>query len=366
MRVLMISKACVVGAYQRKLEEIAQDPAVELSVMVPPFWDDRHRRIDLEEIYTEGYDLIVDPLALNGNFHLYYFPTLRQRIQEIQPDILHIDEEPYNFATYHALRVARWSGTKALFFTWQNILRHYPPPFSQMERWVLHHADYALAGTHDAARIWRDKGYGGPMRVIPQFGVDPDLFSPDGASAATDRSFVIGYAGRLVPEKGLDVLIQAVGMLPGKWHLKLAGGGPQHDELQQMVGLLNIGGSVSFVGPIPSTEMPDFFRSLDVFVLPSLTRPNWKEQFGRVLIEAMACGVPVIASDSGAIPEVLDDSGLVFPEGNVQLLRDALIVLMQNEAFRLHLAKLGRERVLKFFTQEQVAQQTVHAYHEML
>ncbi len=160
----MLSKACLVGAYQTKLEEIARLPDIDLVAMVPPSWDDPQARVVLERAHTEGYSLIVDPIRNNGNYHLYYFPSLPERIAQLQPDIIHIDEEPYNLATWLAVHHARRAGIKTLFFTWQNINRRYPPPFSVLERQVLDRADYAIMGNAEAVTVFRDKGYRGPAR----------------------------------------------------------------------------------------------------------------------------------------------------------------------------------------------------------
>src|SRR5579862_2504183 len=95
MRILMISKACVVGIYQRKLEEIACLPGIELAVIVPPSWHDSSGELRLERAHLDGYSMLIEPIRFNGNFHLYYFPSLARRIDAFQPDIVHIDEEPY-------------------------------------------------------------------------------------------------------------------------------------------------------------------------------------------------------------------------------------------------------------------------------
>jgi glycosyltransferase involved in cell wall biosynthesis len=317
----------------------------------------------LERAYTRGYELLAAPIRFNGNFHLHYFPTLARRVAHFKPDIVHIDEEPYNLAAWHALRIARRNAAKSLFFSWQNIDRRYPMPFGLMERWVLSHIDYGLAGTAESAAVWRGKGYGGPLAVIPQFGVDPEIFTP--GSRHEGESFVIGYAGRLVPEKGLDLLIRAALGLPGKWLIRLAGDGPQRESLAGLAGILNIGGSVEFVGSLSSTAMPDFYRGLDALVLPARALPNWKEQFGRMLIEGMACGVPVIGARSGAIPEVIGEAGLTFAEEDVDGLRACLISLIEHPRLREQLAVSGRERVLAQYTQAQVAARTVEVYREM-
>ncbi len=366
MRVLMISKACLVGIYQRKLEEIARFPDVELMVVVPPSWCDGSREICLERVHTAGYELVVEPIVFNGNFHLHFYPHLGRRLRAFAPDILHIDEEPYNFATFHALRLAKSAAARALWFTWQNLNRRYPFPFRLIERYNMRRADYGIAGSAGAAAVWREKGYTGPLAVIPQFGVDPGIFVPRPDEADSARGFVIGYVGRFVPEKGVDLLLEAVAGLPGVWRLAIVGTGPERERLGRLARRLGLSDRVSFEGDIPSTRMPAFYRELDVLVVPSRSRPNWIEQFGRVLIEAMACGVPVIGSDCGEIPNVVGDAGMIFPEDDAAALRECLVCLRRDPDLWVDLARRGRERVLARFTQAQIAAQTVAVYRELV
>lgn len=368
MRVLMVSKACVVGAYQKKLEELARLPGMELTVVVPPAWRDERGVVELERQHTTGYELVVEPIVFNGNYHLHFYPGLGKRLRRAQPDVVHIDEEPYNVATAHALRLARRAGARSLFFSWQNLLRRYPLPFRLIERYVLARADYHIAGNQDSAAVWRAKGYRGPQAIIPQFGVDPDLFRPalhqDAAGAG--RSLMIGYVGRLIEDKGVDLLLEALAGLPGTWRATVAGSGPAADALRAQAHTLGLAGRVSFEPWILSAQMPAFYRQLDVLVLPSRTRPNWKEQFGRVLVEAMACGVPVIGSTCGEIPNVIGDAGLVFGEGDADALREHLERLLADADRRGELAQRGRERVLAHYTQAQVAARTYEVYQAML
>jgi glycosyltransferase involved in cell wall biosynthesis len=367
----MLSKACVVGAYQRKLEEmvaIASD--LELTVAVPPFWRDERGKIALERAHAEGYHLHVLPVIFNGRFHIHFYPTFGRLLRQVKPDIVHIDEEPYNLATYHANRLARRRGAKTLWFSWQNLLRHYPPPFSWMETYNLKHVAYAIVGSQSAAQVWRTKGYAGPLAVIPQFGVDARLFHPPKRRARSHERIHVAYAGRLVREKGVDLLLKALARLGGNWELSILGNGPAAPQLQALCHELGIASmatrQVRFEPLIPSLAMPDFYRTVDILVLPSRSRDNWTEQFGRVLVEAMACGVAVIGSDAGEIPHVISDAGLIFPEEDVDALRMALARLIDDATLRQTLGAAGRRRVLAHFTQRRIAIQTVEVYREMM
>lgn len=370
MKVLLVSKALVVGAYQRKLEELARQPQIELVAVVPPSWRDGlfGPAAPLQRAHTAGYQLIVAPVNFNGEFHLHYYPTLSRILTQVRPDVLHMDEEPYNLATWLALRAAQRQGVPGLFFAWQNLKRVYPWPFRHFEKANYQTARYAIAGNPTAARVLRDKGYGGSLAVIPQFGVDPALYAPTPLVTSIKREkTVFGYAGRLVSEKGVDILLRAcAGLRKLDWQLDILGEGPERPRLEALARELGIGERVRFLGQVPSTEAPDYYRRMDVLILPSLSRPNWVEQFGRVLIEAMACEVAVVGSSSGEIPWVIGDAGVIFPEGDADALRDTLAALLIDADHRAELAQRGRERVLAQFTQAHIAEATAAVYREMV
>ena len=363
MRVLMLSKACLVGIYQSKLEAVARQGA-DLTVLVPPSWKDERGEQVLERNHVEGYSLRAIPIRFNGIYHLHYYPTLARELRQARPDIVHIDEEAYNLATWHALYLARRAGAKSLFFSWQNIHRVYPPPFRWGESWVLRQVDYALAGTGDVADVLRAKGYRGQLAVIPQFGTDSDLFQP--AGSRPERPFTIGFVGRIVPQKGVDILLAAAARLHGHWRLRLIGGGQTRDIMAALAEKLGISDQVTFLGQLPSADLPAEYHRMDALVLPSLTGAKWKEQFGRVLVEAMASEVPVIGSDSGAIPSVIGDAGLIVPEGDIDRLAQAMQRLMSQPRLCQDLARRGRKRFLAHFTHEQIAKATVEVYRTML
>lgn len=367
MKILMVSKALVTGVYQKKLEELARLPDVELMVVVPPYWlEGRVGSVNLNKLYTEGYELVVEPMRFNGRHHVHFYPGLGKHIRRFRPDIVHIDEEPYNLVTAQATHLARRVGAKPIFFAFQNIYRRYPPPFSLIERYCFSRSPVGIAGNQDAADVLRKKGFRKPISVIPQFGVDPDIYHPVPRPATARRTPTIGYIGRIVPEKGLDSLIEAIAQVPSRPNALIVGSGDQRQPLQHLAERLGVRDRVQFRSAIPPEQIPQLLPEFDALVLPSLTRPNWKEQFGRVLIEAMACEVPVIGSDSGEIPNVIGDGGLVFPEGDAAALASRISEVLDSRGRQRELGIAGRQRVLAHFTQEQVARQTWDLYRQVL
>jgi glycosyltransferase involved in cell wall biosynthesis len=257
-----------------------------------------------------------------------------------------------------------------VLFSWQNIQRRYPFPFAQGEQWALRATDGLIAGTQSAAEVWQAKGYHGALSMIQQFGVDPELFTPENKPSDRSGGFVIGFAGRFVPEKGVDLLLNAFAALPPEMRnnsrLSLVGQGPERESLERLAQRLNISERVIFHGQLPSTQLPAYYRQIDVLVVPSRTQPNWKEQFGRVIVEALACGVPVIGSDCGAIPDVVGVGGLIVPEDNRAALGEAMQALWRDPDRRRSLGEAGRAQTLARDTITQVAAQTAQFYREVL
>lgn len=366
MRVAVISKTFVFDAAQRQLELIASQPGMELTLITPPEWhSDDGRVLPFVRRFTTGYTVRELPVLFNGRYHFYVYRGLRQVLREFAPDLVHIDEEPYNPAAAQAQRAAERLGARTIFIALQNLLRNYPPPYSLLEQYNYRHTAHIVACNDAAGKVLRQKGYRGPLSVFPVYGVDPALYVPE-SRAQPRETFVVGYLGRLVMYKGLGVLIEALAGLPARCQLRLVGSGPDEAALRRLAQERGVAERVEFAPAVATTEVPRVLAGMDVLALPSLTQPNWMEQFGRVLIEAMACGVPVVGSDSGEIPHVVGDAGMITPEGNVDALRAALARLYEDPATWTRLAHAGRERVLAQYTQEQVARKMGAVYQQAM
>jgi glycosyltransferase involved in cell wall biosynthesis len=342
---------------------------IELSLIVPSSW--RNQKLEIRN--GNGYKIYPMKIMFNGQHHFYFYLGLNKIIKKkIKPDIVHIDEEHYSLVTFQTMRLAKKLGAKTLFFTWQNIYKKYPYPFSRIEKYNLKNADFAIAGNKQAQEILKRKGYQNEIAVIPQFGVDYEFFCKMKNSDIREKlniekdRFVVGFIGRLVEEKGILDLIDAVSGLKDDVILLLIGSGPLQRKILHKAKKLGIEDRVTIIGHVPSLEIPQYMNSLDCLVLPSVTRSNWKEQFGRVLIEAMSCEVPVIGSSSGEIPNLLGDAGMIFQEGEVDDLIEKLNLLMRDRETRKSLGEKGRRRILKNYTQKRVAEETFHLYQRML
>lgn len=363
MKVLMISKALTVGAYHGKLREMAR-LGVELTLVMPPRWGKKPAEVQS----AAEYDVCIKDCLFSGQNHFHFY---RGMPDHIDADLVHIDEDPWSLVTYQWMRHCVRHRKPAIFFTWQNIYKNYPPPFNYFERFSFAHAAAAIAGNAEAEEILRRKQYRKPVAVIPQFGVDPAVFRKMSAAPLRRElqlgdAFVIGYAGRLVREKGIDDLLRATATLPPNCVLVLLGSGPYQPETLRLAAQLGISERVRFIPSIRSLDMPRYLNLFNVLVLPSRTTPHWKEQFGRVLIEAMACEVPAIGSSSGEIPNVISNPELVFPEGNSSALAAILKRLQEDPVLIAQLGNAGRSHVLTSFTHARVAADTAALYGEVL
>ena len=174
--------------------------------------------------------------------------------------------------------------------------------------------------------------------------LDPPKNTETAALRFPKESFVSLFVGRVVEEKGINVALSALAALPSKFCLVVVGEGPASNELRRRAEEAPLRGRVLDVGLVPHADVWGYYSAADCLVAPSVTTPRWKEQFGGAIADALAAGVPVIGSNSGAIPEVVGDAGLIVPEGSAAALAAALERLDANRGLQLRLAQAARER----------------------
>ncbi len=340
MRVLLTSHIYAVPTNRVKLDAL-RAAGVELTVVTADRWKEALFNVPP----SPAGNLISLPALFAGrNNAFFYRANLRRILRQVQPDVLHIEQEPVSLVMAQWLMAARGLPLNITFFTWENVARPLSPLQRWIERWTLNRAKSCVAGNTEAANSLRAKGFSGKVIISPILGIDSQTSEAlRETSEVWAKVFTVGFVGRLVKEKGIRVLNEAVRGLGMR--LLAVGVGPEP-----------VNGKVT--GGVKPERVNDHLRQMDVLVLPSLTTPKWKEQFGRVLIEAMACGVPVIGSDSGAIPETIGDAGLIVPEGDVAALRVAIIRLKEDAELRVELSRRGLERV-KRWSHETVAKELI-------
>lgn len=355
MRILVISHAAVVAVNQEPFDALARAGA-DVTVVVPrSLRTDIRGTIRLAPLEGSAATLMPLPVHLGGHarilggqrgIHVIVYGGLRRAISSVKPDVIFLEEEPFSLAAAQCLRAC--SGAPFVVHENQNIARRLPPPFNLIRRRVLRAAAGVTVRNDVAEGVVRRYGFTGPVRAFPH-GVDPSRYPPRGDAGRT-----VGFVGRLVPEKGIFDLIDAVGAL-GDVRLRVIGDGPARVEAEARAVAAGI--DATFTGSLPHDDVPAEYARMAVVAIPSRTTPTWKEQFGRIVIEANAAGVPVVASDSGELPSTIaaTGGGVVVPEGDVPALTAALRALVDDPSAGRALGDAGRAAVEERFTPDALA-----------
>ncbi len=381
VNVLLVYHGGLTASTTRLYRAIAQHTDVErLAVVVP-------ERIESDRIYApsgwltaeasdsgDGYD--VHPIALNDPTDYsrgFDRKALGSVLSEARPDVIHVLDEPFSGYLLQVIQlaVAHARRARVVFYGFENR----PLRFGRTSRLIWKAAWPRTAGgaaaNSEALENLRRAGYpsGRPLERI-FWGIPTDLFADgDGENPlelGVDADKLIGYVGRLVIDKGLLVLAAAMLRLPPEVHCVFIGSGPLRAELELFGSLPALAGRLHFASALEPEELARALARFDVLALPSLTMPRWKEQYGRVLAEGMAAGVPVVASDSGAIPEVVGNAGSIVPEGDSVALADALHSAMFDTALRDRLIQEGRRRASEELSIPVMAGRLVSFYGQIL
>lgn len=341
-----------------RYRSLAAKTNIDLHLVMPAVWKEFGRTIVAEPPRAEGFSIHVLPIHLPQagpmKWYLHFYPALRQLLSEIDPDVIHLWEEPWSIVALQAQLLRRRAAV--VLEVDQNILKRLPPPFETIRRFVLGRTDHILSRSPDATAVVRARGYAGPVTPIG-YGVDLATFVPSAEPVCTPRTrpLTIGYVGRLVEEKGLDDALDAIAQATSPVFLNIMGEGPDELRLRRRAKALGLADCVRFSGWGSPQEVATFLQELDALVLLTRTTNAVREQFGRVIIEAQACGIPVIGSSGGAIPDVVREGGWIVPERDPDSLRQLLDRLAADPAVLRAKASAARANVLARFTYDAVA-----------
>jgi L-malate glycosyltransferase len=213
----------------------------------------------------------------------------------------------------------------------------------------------------------------GKVKVIPM-GIEPEQFTsseyPD-IPSRYQAGYIIFCAGRLIELKGTEYLIDAMpgilSCLPNT-RLLVAGDGPEKVNLIKKIQVLNLGSHVSLLGTISHQDIPAYYHSADVFVLPSVFISGMTEALGLVLLEAMASGCPVIGSNVGGIPDIISDgeNGFLVPERDPVAIAEKIVMLLSDPVLAERFRKAGYATVMTRFSWDQISSQFSGVYDQVL
>lgn len=374
LRLLTISSSYIVALNRRLPQELARlSSRWQVTAAAPKFTYADLRTITLEPHPDAIYDLRPVSTYLSRRRHITLYGRELKTLCREGWDFVHAWEEPFILSGGQIARAVP-RATPLVFASFQNLPKRYPPPFNWIERFALNRARGWIAFGQTIHENLRDRpGYQGkPSRTIP-IGVDTEAFRPDAAMRTevarrlewpADGPPVVGMVGRFIPEKGFALLQNVLENLGVPWRALFVGGGPMEAELRDWA--RRFPERVRVITGVPHNDVPLYMNGIDVLAAPSQTTAKWREQLGRMILEAFASGVPVIGSDSGEIPHVIGSAGQVCGESDTAAWRTALGDLLANPHKRRALGAAGRQRALDVYAWPVVARQHLDFFEQLL
>src|SRR6266496_4178030 len=366
-RVLVLSHTYLQPAHRGKLRALAAR-GLEVTVAIPQRWREPWFGRPIDVAWERQGGLEVFPLPASGMGSkgdllniTYGRRALKALLRDRRPDLVQVEEEPSTHAAKQVFGAARRFAIPLVLFTHQNVPLDQGSCAHWKQRRMLRKLSGVVAGSDLAGTIVRQDAPNLRSAVIPQLGAR----APHEPQHVPHEGLAIGAVGRLVPQKGLDNLLQALATLRGaKWRLTIVGDGPERERLEALASELRLAARVRWTGGLPGEQVTNLWPDLDVLVQPSVASPEWREANGQVLMEAMANEVAVLGSDSGVIPELIGDAGVVVPAGDVHALAAGLEKVSE-PATRRTLAQAARARALRLYSDDAIAERTLEFWRQV-
>lgn len=365
-KLLVIDHSAVVDLYRERERILAKDYNYSVSMVIPNNWNEGSKNIKLNK--NDEIKIYNSSTIFTNNIPIFmYNPFLiaKAMINE-KPDIIDIHEEPYSLSALEIIILKKIFSkrSKIVFYSAQNILKKYPLPIRIFEKIVCSNSQGAYTCSKEVTKVLKKRSFKGLIKEIP-LGIDEKVFFKKDINQKNEI-FKIGFIGRLEESKGIINLIYALGKLTSKkWECSIVGNGSLYNDLHQLIEKENLCNKVKLFGSLDPQNIPTYINSIDILIVPSLTTSNWKEQFGRVIVEAFACGKPVIGSDSGAIPEVIGNAGIVFSENNIEELALKIDKVINDKELYSKISKNALERS-KQYTWKKIAKKFDDLYNEII
>lgn len=307
------------------------------------FWELGGQIIQCAPFSEEWNALIKSHVLETKAFHIQFvwfrglwrvFKNERSKNENSSQNFVLAFMEPYSLSALIILLIGYLFLPRSygfIFYSAQNLNKRFPLPLRLVQKFIFQNAKAIMSLSAEVTQVLRQQGFRGEIIPFPLW-VDSARFRivPRGsAEPRLPKRVVFAYCGALTQAKGIPDILGALQELsPNELkqiHFEVAGMGPLKQEVEHCLQSLgDLGLTSLFHGPLPAEKMPEFFNRADVLVVASRTEPNWKEQFGRVIIEAWACGATVIGSNSGEIPKLIGDPNLIFEERNPESLAAAI------------------------------------------
>jgi len=366
VRAIVVSRVYADPAARGKLKALA-GLGVAVAAAVPERWIPAGVAHEEQTAFGDDGGIRTVPIPIRGSSSasadpLWHSGTLRKLLSDFRPDIVQIEEEPWTRAAFTFARSARRLRLPYVVLVRQSL----PINNGVLPRLRRHRTlsgAVGIIGVNDAAvRLGIRDHPALPHRTAPQVGVSLPL----NTQRSSHVGLALGFVGRLIPEKGLDLLFRACVKLIGRWSITVVGTGPAQEELEGLAERLGIAGRVTWLGALPRSGVDQVWSRLDCLVMPSRTTPRWVEITPRAALHAMAHGVAVVGSAAGALPETFGEAGVIVPEEDVTALAAALQRLHDTPGESARLGAAGRRRVMDEYTDAAVADKTLRFWREVL